>query len=297
MIPKNSGSQVTIAQRFFWVWRPKLKKNGYQYLCAISRLIVRFLPTVVKLALKNSLNIVMPMDYRSGNIRLSVDSWIEYDKRLKSCAKEPETVQWIEQYIKPHETIYDIGANVGAYSLVVAEFLKQQCQVYAIEPSFSNFNQLSKNISLNAVSASITPLLVALADKTEVLYFNYSSIEAGQALHGLDMPGLGFIAKHRQAILCYRLDDLIHAFHFKTPNHIKLDVDGIEYQILRGAPETLKNRALRSIILETEDRRVDFNQIVQLLGEYGFQLREVHPHRNNPFHPGPYVKNCIFVRD
>src|SRR5579872_3231912 len=59
------------------------------------------------------------LDYAASRIRLLVSS-SEIGVRLRSVEKEPFTVEWIEQSLRPGEVFYDIGANVGAYSLIAA---------------------------------------------------------------------------------------------------------------------------------------------------------------------------------
>ena len=52
-----------------------------------------------------------------------MDSDIEYDTRLRSCAKEPEMEEWFGKFFKEGDAFFDIGANVGSYSLMAAKLL------------------------------------------------------------------------------------------------------------------------------------------------------------------------------
>src|SRR5262245_36848220 len=72
------------------------------------------LPDEYLLQIKNTIEIKRRMDYEPHDIYLNIDSSTEFETRLHSCAKEPDTVEWIES-MKPGDTFYDIGANVGAY--------------------------------------------------------------------------------------------------------------------------------------------------------------------------------------
>ena len=79
--------------------------------------MLRRLPLDVLSIVKSDLRPVGRLDYAANRIQMCVNSpWQPY--RLNSCAKEPETVAWIERNVRPGDTFYDIGANVGAYSLV-----------------------------------------------------------------------------------------------------------------------------------------------------------------------------------
>jgi len=56
--------------------------------------------------------------------------------RCNACAKEPETVRWIEQMSKA-DVVYDVGTSVGPYSLIMSKYAKE---VYAFEPAILNYN-------------------------------------------------------------------------------------------------------------------------------------------------------------
>ncbi len=287
---------TTLASTYKWKWRPRVRQRLYQVQVNLFKGLAALLPGMSRVALRSAIDTRGKMDYLKDDIFLNVGSWIEYDKRLKSCAKEPETVAWIEEFIRGGDVVYDIGANVGAYSLLIAKHLSGRGKVYAFEPSFSTFAQLCGNVALNQCSETVSPMYVALAEHTGMAYFNYTSMDAGTALHALgDAAGLAKVV-HRQPILSFALDELIDHFSLERPNHIKLDVDGIEFDILRGARQALSDPALRTIIVETEETREGADRIREVLGDAGFTLHSEHIHNQNPFHPGPYVRNCIFVK-
>ena len=135
--------------------------------------------------LRNGIKVTGKMDYARHDIYLHVDSMTEYETRLHSCRKEPDTVQWIEDSMKPGDIFYDVGANVGAYSLVAAKCFAGAVKVYAFEPAFLNFSQLCRNIFLNNCQETVFPLSVALSDKTIIDEFNYHDLVTGGSLHTL----------------------------------------------------------------------------------------------------------------
>lgn len=216
------------------------------------------------------------MDYGRHPIYMCVDSWIENDVRLRSCNKEPGTVEWIEKWFKPGDVFYDIGANVGAYALVAFRFLKRETKVYAFEPGFVTFPQLCRNIHLNDAADAIIPFPVALSGKTSITSFHYENLLSGGALHALGSPinyrGREFQLEFTLSTLAYRLDDFVREFDLPIPNHIKIDVDGTEYEILEGSERTLRQPELRSILLEVNEERECMKEIVDLLDKNGFVL-------------------------
>jgi len=208
---------------------------------------------------------------------MCVDSWIENDVRLHSCNKEPATVEWIESSFKAGDVFYDIGANVGAYSLVCFGFLQGKTKVYAFEPGFTTFPQLCKNIYLNSAGEVIVPLQIALSDETCVSAFHYQNLVPGGALHTLGAPidyrGKRFNPEVTVPTLTYKLDEFVRQFGLPVPNHMKIDVDGTEYQVLKGSEVILRSPELRSIILEINEERGCADEIGRLLQKNGFVLQ------------------------
>jgi len=100
--------------------------------------LIRILPGRSRVAIKSDISVVRRLDYGPRQIMMNVDSDFEYQVRLKSCRKEPETVNWIETFFKEGQVLYDIGANIGAYTLVAASFFDGKLRVYAFEPAFQN---------------------------------------------------------------------------------------------------------------------------------------------------------------
>jgi FkbM family methyltransferase len=254
------------------------------------------LPLRVRALTRSRMENIGRLDYPPGSIRLVVDSEAEL-ARLRSCLKEPETVEWIERFIQPGEVVFDIGANVGAYSLVVDQATQGRCKVFAFEPSFSTFAQLNRNVLLNSSEGRVVPVQIALSDENGLVSFNYSTLSPGAALHALgeslDQLGRPFRPAFSQPVLSYRMDDFVAQFALPAPNHIKLDVDGVELKVLRGGAGILANPALRSVLVEVEPERQDFQSIQNVLVANGFSVYGRYPH-------GPTetsTTNLLFTRE
>jgi FkbM family methyltransferase len=190
------------------------------------------------------------LDYEHVDIYLRVTNKTEMF-RVKACAKEPFTIDWIHSRVKSGDVLFDIGANVGAYSMVAAKKPGGAARVYAFEASYINVATLCANIALNDLDAQVIPIPVALSAATEMNVFNLRDLDSGTARHGLgdEMPEDGHVA-FRQPVMTFRLDDLIDKFALPLPNHIKLDVDGGELQVLEGASRTLASAVLQSMLVE-----------------------------------------------
>lgn len=208
------------------------------------------------------------LDYPSAKIKmLAGNSWQRM--RLRSCSKEPETVRWLESQLKPGDVLYDVGANVGAYSLLAAT-IQKECKVFAFEPSATTFGVLAQNVALNGLGDRLNAYCVALSSENGLATFRHSDISAGAALHELEAH-LPTGDKLQQAALMLSLDNFIATFKAPAPTLIKIDIDGAEMAFLQGAKKTLANPSLRSVLLEITLGDVSEEQVVQTVHGLGFK--------------------------
>lgn len=218
------------------------------------------------------------LDTPERRIKMRLES-IDTLNRLKSCQKEPGTIKWLQTSIKQNDVLFDIGANVGAYSLYAASVL--QAKVYSFEPSPSTFRLLLENVYLNKLSQCIVPFNMPLSSTSEMKEFKYSTLAAGSASHiGLEesVDTMNVIV---QPILSVTLDDLVQKYNVPPPNHMKIDVDGHELGILNGAKKVLQSNTLRSIQIELSGRDNNYKPIVEILEQSGFKIDHVNTHPNS----------------
>lgn len=171
--------------------------------------------------------------------------------------KEPETIEWIDTF-DPRSIFWDIGANIGLYSIYAAS---RGSRVLAFEPSAANYFLLNRNIEANAMDDRVIAYCLALSNKNGVDALNMRSTGLGGALSSfgttIDEHGNQFAPSFRQGMLGYSIDEFISRYDLQCPNHIKIDVDGIEDLIIAGATTTLSNPALVSVSIELDDARPD----------------------------------------
>ncbi|MCZ6633511.1 MAG: FkbM family methyltransferase, partial [bacterium] len=144
--------------------------------------------------------------------------------------KEPDTLDWIDTFFETGDTIYDVGANIGQYTLYAAKKLNGNATFLAFEPEALNFAKLNKNILLNDFGNTITAYPLAVSDRTAIDHFYSKAFKTGAALHALGRPitqgEKPFDPQNRQGVMAVSLDDLTGTFGLPFPNHIKVDVDG-----------------------------------------------------------------------
>ncbi len=156
---------------------------------------------------------------------------------------EPNTLSWIDRF-GAGDVFYDIGANIGAYTLYAAK--ARSVPVVAFEPNPFSYRVLVHNFHLNAITDRVLPFCLA----------------AG----GPDGNGIGL------QVLAFRLDDLAAIEGIPAPTHVKIDVDGIEAAILEGAKSLLSGPGVKSVLIEmlTHDDAAQA-RITSLLGECGLK--------------------------
>jgi FkbM family methyltransferase len=217
---------------------------------------------------------VAKLDYPARDVYLRLDSRYA-PGRIRACAKEPFTVAWLERWLRPGEVLYDVGANVGPYALLAASLHGSDVQVVAIEPAYATFAALCDNIVLNELGDRVFPLNVVLGADTELGTLNYRDLEPGAGMHSTGNRGFlegPYEPAYRQPVLTYGLDDLLSRFPLPRPNHLKLDVDGSELDVLAGATQLLTSADLRTVMIEINQREAE--QTVSLLVGRGLTLHE-----------------------
>lgn len=235
--------------------------------------------------------------------------------RVRSIeTKEPETLAWIERFFKPNDIFYDIGANIGIFSLFAAVFLQGACQVVAFEPESQNYAKLNLNIFINKLSEKIKALAIALTDHPciDSLYINpagyaheddHKNLVPGTALHSFhntqDFEGKAFQPIHSHYAVGLPLDDLWMKYKMPFPCHIKIDVDGIEEKVLSGMGETIRDPRLRSVLVEAssiKERELFF----EFFKDHRFVIDHELTERSYSKHIGKRyegIHNVFFVRD
>ena len=257
----------------------KSLKSLYNFVLNLFTNTLLKISTRFAMELKCKLQKIDFLDYDKFQIKLIVESPTHLG-RLKSCKKEPDTISWLENNLKDNSVFYDIGANVGAYSMVaglIASKMKNS-KIYSFEPVPQTFSTLLKNVNINLLFEKINCFPVALGRITEILPINLSSEISGDAMHAVGKPidayGNKFIPKIQYNIMCFSLDQFIDLYKLDLPTLIKIDVDGTELDILNGALKTIASDSLKGILVEVRKDSQISTEIVSLLKKFDFKLTD-----------------------
>lgn len=153
---------------------------------------------------------------------------------------EFDDMAFVLHALRPGDTFLDVGANVGAYSLLAAA---AGAQVIAVEPAPAACRWLALNVRVNDLAARVEIVPAALGRTAGSVRFT-----AGQdTLNHVATEGE---AAEAVVVPVVRLDDAIAARGGAVPRLVKIDVEGYETEVLAGAERTLASPDLLAVILE-----------------------------------------------
>jgi FkbM family methyltransferase len=141
--------------------------------------------------------------------------------------------------VKPGDIVFDVGANVGFFTLLASKLVGPNGHVYAFEPLPRNLHYLERHLRLNGITnVTIQPLAIAAATGS-------ARFRSGQHASMGQLTDAGDLE-----VATASLDDLIANGTVPRPAFIKMDIEGAESDALRGAPAFLGATGL-TIVLST----------------------------------------------
>lgn len=224
-------------------------------------------------------------------IKLYTPSYISRWRATNIYTKEPETIEWIKNFKSINNKIifWDIGANVGTFSLCAACYHKNII-IYAHEPNFKNLSLLSKNISINNFENIIYINQLPLGEHHLNLDTFYEGDDTEGGANSSFKESINtFTNKYR--LIGTNINFLLNNNLIELPNYIKIDIDGLEDLVLTGADNALNYPNLKSILIETDlSNTQTYNNINKKLEKFGFKLNSKHLCNKN-------IYNLIYVND
>ena len=177
---------------------------------------------------------------------------------------EREQLELAREWTGPESVCFDVGANVGLYTLLFARYGKQ---VFAFEPLPRNVSYLYRAIHANRLrNATVIPWAVSET-------FQTASFDLGENCAVGSMADGG-----PQPAVCIGLDEFAETYQVE-PDLIKIDVEGAEESVLRGAADLLARKKPK-LLLSTHNEQAQ-DACLKLLREAGYQsfqkLDEPHP--------------------
>ncbi|AOX02603.1 methyltransferase [Moorena producens PAL-8-15-08-1] len=183
----------------------------------------------------------------------------------------------LEKTLKLGNTVFDIGAHAGFFTLLTSVLVGDQGKVFAFEPLPQNLGYLRKHLSINSIT-NATVMAAALSDRSGMASFRETS---GSYQGGISSQGT-------LQVKMVSLDQLIASGELPVPDCIKIDVEGHEKFVLLGAKSLLES-AHPTIFLSIHGRPV-YQQCCQLLESLGYKIQVL----DKP-HGGELPKNLDLI--
>ena len=210
------------------------------------------------------------------NFTLSCTNWITHFRWFLFKTKEPETIYFLDNYLKDGDVYFDIGANVGVFTIYPAKRY-HDIQIFAFEPDGSNLALLKENLIENNIEENVLTYGLGISNSVGLSKLHIQDLTPGSALQTEDKNIIqtsvtgNFPIVWTEGIFTVTIDYFCKELNV-IPNVIKIDTDGNESKILMGAKTILKNPELRAIIIEMPEDQID--TCYPILLESGFQKKE-----------------------
>jgi len=213
---------------------------------------------------------------KSVPFKLADDDPVTRWRKETFYTKEPETVCWLDQ-MDPAALFLDVGANIGVYSLYAAS---RGLRVVALEPESQNFAALNRNIFANSFQDRMVAFPIALTcEGNSILASLYlSQFLTGGSCHSAgvarDWKGDKFAPVFEQGCMMLSYKQFLAFLAFAPtdePEHIKIDVDGNEPDVIAGL-DLKRRKHLVSLCIEINTNRADHRAMIADIVEAGFRF-------------------------
>jgi FkbM family methyltransferase len=162
--------------------------------------------------------------------------------RYRHVSWNPEEYEAFRAAVRPGATVFDVGANVGAYTLLFAQWVGPSGTVVAFEPAPASAAGLRHQLRLNGVADRVQVVESAVADIVGTAAFAADRASGANAL-----ISAGHAGEHAVMVTTTSLDAFCEAKRIR-PDVIKIDVEGAEMAVLRGARRTLAAEGVQAFM-------------------------------------------------
>ena len=206
---------------------------------------------------------------------------------------EFEDMWFLLHALTPEDLFVDVGANVGVYSILSSGEIG--ARTISIEPVKRTFESLKTNVKLNDIESRVTLRNIGIGDKEGLLTFTSNEDAVNHVLSGDEDGKDGKLER-------VPVDTLDNVCAGETPFLLKIDVEGFETNVIKGASRILGNPGLKCIIIELngDSKRYGFDEslIHETLLKLGFGCYSYEPYSRVLTPLDTYGShNTIYIRD
>lgn len=202
---------------------------------------------------------------------------LEWDVDYRICSGhfEPEVEGFIKQFLKPGMCFFDVGANIGQYTLIGSKYVGINGQMHSFEPAPKMFERLITNVKINQLS-NVTLNNTALSDYNGYADLKICNDNAYNSIGNSPMMDVINVIK----VKCTTLDEYVKLNFIEHIDLIKIDAEGAELNILKGATNIISRPYAPIIICEyNPNTSVGFdykpNHLKNYLHSFGYEVFEM----------------------
>ncbi len=199
--------------------------------------------------------------------------------------QEFDDMAFVLHFLRKGDLFADIGANVGTYTLLASGVCG--ASTIAFEPDPPSFASLCRNVFVNGLDNVVSPRRLALGAAAGEVAFTVGLQAGGHIVH-----------EGSEATQTVPMDTLDSCLDGRVPTMIKMDVEGFEADVLRGARRTFESRELQALAIEAQLDGTQPQEIAAFLAAMGFREMRYRPKERRLVAPDyPPAWNSLFVRD
>ena len=178
----------------------------------------------------------------------------------------------IFKLFKPKEmdNFVDVGAHIGRYSMMAAKRIGSLGRVIAIEAHPETFELLKKNIKLNGLDNVTTVNAVATSQKGKVKLY-LPGQDSGLTVYNTIMVNRAKPTEHFLEVEANTLDNILNEYSVHRVNYLKIDVEGAELEVLKGAVNTLSSNKDLTLLIEVHGE-ANYRPVLEVFDQYKFQI-------------------------
>lgn len=195
-------------------------------------------------------------------------------RELEVASKNEVLLQFMLLHISPGSVIYDVGAYIGLYSILLADRISKSL-IYAFEPNPTSFTELVANIRRAGLQKRVIALNVALDECCRMCSFNISSDPARSSLYEYNATYGNNTVDKSVLVNCYSIDYLVGRGLCKPPDVIKIDVEGNEHRVVFGSKSVIISKSPKICFephgLGSEDLNTT-EPIEEFLSQFGYKF-------------------------
>jgi FkbM family methyltransferase len=286
---KLSGSIISVARDFplltkgvLWLWS--------RVHISVSRLTKRYQIPWLFTELGNAVGYRVPVMTTLANGMKVIVPWNDDGGQAiyNGGYYEPTTVNLIEKLLKPGMVFFDIGANIGQYSLVASDRIGPSGEVHSFEPDPVTFEWLSRNARLNNLSRIYLNQVALFNEAGPRQLYLATPRDTGSNSFAIPWTFSGRTCD----VACTTLEEYVREKNITRVDVMKIDVEGSELFVLKGGSTILDHHTKPILVIEFEEEMqgkfgTSCAKLAEFLTAKGYELFRCGTSPLTKYEPGP----------